>query len=506
MAAQQIQIAETIRAMKLALKRRPDDAEDSDDLATYTNRGNKLKRRAQFVREGRLDNTGRLAYRKTINHAGYTRQIIASKPPLLDDDGELHSPGSSDDEHERHLEPAEEDPFGQVRLQQLLRPITAAHELVEHPGLSAAYKSSALTQMTEDAADALRRERDCLLSAKRLLRRFRGEPDWVPCGTFEGEHDEMLLHEQTAQSMDISEDSAANASGPRSVLADSNGEIGTDVAMEDNGIPDTPELSNGVHAIDMARSDQTANGDHGVVDIKDVAGEPTPRADDPVKEVEDSTIVENGTVNSEAVEDGSLLAVSNPTLDILRRSTDRADSENGSHSGSGKTHGMTTRARARSPDLTPSPSPTPSDSASAIPAIHPWFIAPSSSIPDRDLGLPGNEAAETRKILLLYCQKQEQVIRSLETLYFGLQKAERLRSYVFRAAKASGHLLDDGKGNWRTEMSDGEDWYDPDEWNLAAWELKDGVLEKGKDEVEDPAEEEGRRGGRRRRVAGAKAG
>lgn len=60
-------------------------------------------------------------------------------------------------------------------------------------------------------------------------------------------------------------------------------------------------------------------------------------------------------------------------------------------------------------------------------------------------------------------------------------------------------------------MSDGEDWYDIEEWGLGWADLKlakDGTygLEKGKDEAEDlfPGDEgqDGRRvGGRRRRVA-----
>lgn len=64
-----------------------------------------------------------------------------------------------------------------------------------------------------------------------------------------------------------------------------------------------------------------------------------------------------------------------------------------------------------------------------------------------------------------------------------------------------------------TEMSDGEDWYDPADWGLTERELKvgkDGVwgLEKGKDEVEDFGGEdgEGRRVRGRRRGVGAQAG
>lgn len=104
---------------------------------------------------------------------------------------------------------------------------------------------------------------------------------------------------------------------------------------------------------------------------------------------------------------------------------------------------------------------------------------------------------------MLYVQKQENIVRQLSTLYDGLQRADRLRWETYRACKAEGHMVPDGKGGVVTEMSDGEDWYDAEDWGLTARDLKDGKLEKGKDEVEDVAEEEGRRvGGRRRRVVG----
>lgn len=61
--AQQMHIAETIRSMKLAMKRRADDS-DSDADIPRTNRGNKLKRKAKHVQQDRLDDTGRVSYRK----------------------------------------------------------------------------------------------------------------------------------------------------------------------------------------------------------------------------------------------------------------------------------------------------------------------------------------------------------------------------------------------------------------------------------------------------------
>lgn len=61
---QQIMVAETIRAMKLAMKRRASDSESDGDIRQHTNRGNKLRRGAKNVQEDRLDDTGGLSYRK----------------------------------------------------------------------------------------------------------------------------------------------------------------------------------------------------------------------------------------------------------------------------------------------------------------------------------------------------------------------------------------------------------------------------------------------------------
>lgn len=62
--AQQLHFAETIRSMKLAMKRQPNDSDSDADIPHHTNRGNKLKRKARHVQQDRLDDTGRLAYRQ----------------------------------------------------------------------------------------------------------------------------------------------------------------------------------------------------------------------------------------------------------------------------------------------------------------------------------------------------------------------------------------------------------------------------------------------------------
>ena len=73
MAQQQIQFSETIRAMKLAMKRRPDDADSDDSIQANTNRGNKLKRKAGYVQHGQLNHSGSLAYKKVKPRSSHSR-------------------------------------------------------------------------------------------------------------------------------------------------------------------------------------------------------------------------------------------------------------------------------------------------------------------------------------------------------------------------------------------------------------------------------------------------
>lgn len=105
--------------------------------------------------------------------------------------------------------------------------------------------------------------------------------------------------------------------------------------------------------------------------------------------------------------------------------------------------------------------------------IHPIFLAPKSAHPDRDLGLPEQEAEDVRRLLQLYVQKQEEVCRGTKRLYEGLLKADRQRRTVLSWAKAEAHC------GPNRDMSDGEDWYDQEEWGLTE------DLKKGQDEEEE---------------------
>lgn len=137
-------------------------------------------------------------------------------------------------------------------------------------------------------------------------------------------------------------------------------------------------------------------------------------------------------------------------------------------------HRMRTRAQAQAASEKAASSRTRSISpASWIPpVVHPLFLMPESARPDRDLGLPAGEAEEIRRMVMLFVQKQEEVCRGAERLYIGLLRADRMRKTVFKWCKAEGHV---------GEMSDGEDWYDKEEWGL------DEDLRKGHDDEEDDA-------------------
>lgn len=143
-------------------------------------------------------------------------------------------------------------------------------------------------------------------------------------------------------------------------------------------------------------------------------------------------------------------------------------------------HRMTTRAQAQAVSDNSASSRTRSASSASWvpPAIHPLYQIPDAALPDRDLGLPAHEAEETRRILIAYVQKQEEVVRGAAKLYDGLLRADRMRKTVLKWCKAEGHV---------GEMSDGEDWYDKEEWGL------EEDLKKGHDDEEEDVATQGKK-------------
>lgn len=377
----------------------------------------------------------------------------------------------------------------------LLAPLTSASELATHPSLSIPYTSKSLLEMAESARELVHREREALWRAKQLLNRFRGDEVWVPLEKMETVQDTLLLDDEL-----INEDYSINDSTmsieQQAALVDGTQQASLSSTNGAGGNPSIPTAqdgeANGVNTMDMANGDGV-----GVNATEKVEEQDAPLADAPNGSNEDNNLadVEDQGAEQESKEEPTAMqidgaeggAVAQPETeegdDAMDTGSVRKSVEREASPASTVGHRMTTRAKAReSNSPAPLDSHSPSPVPSSIPSINPFFNFPATCLPDRDFGLPAQEAEDTRRVLVLYVQKQEQVVREANALLQGLLKADRMRKDVFRWAKAEGHV---------GELSDGEDWYDMEEWGLTE------PLKKGKDEEEMEDEGRGKRKGRR---------
>ncbi|KNG48626.1 cyclin b1 interacting protein 1 [Stemphylium lycopersici] len=367
---------------------------------------------------------------RRIEHAGYHRSILQRNPPRYDPDGDEVE---VDDEYEEEddVEPVEENPYGNIQLESLLAPLTSAADLPNHPALSVAFTSRHLTDLANEAGALSRKEQVTNARAKNLFVKLQGDSTFAPAA--------LAAMSDTPFRPSHSRHSNARL------------EEGQEQQVHDAEMRETVEGGQDVDMEDAAQPNGT-NGDTG-------------------SEVNGTHTLTNGTHSGSADEpqvngEGEHSPMGEDASDTASQQT---------------AHRMTTRTRARAHAAsTPSPPQSPSGSN----AVHPLFIHPIESLPDRDFGLPSNEAEETRMLLMAYVQKQEEVARITSDLYQGLLQADRMRQDVYKWSKAEGHI---------GEMSDGEDWYDNEEWGL------EQDLAKGRDEEEDETAVAGKKSTRQRR-------
>lgn len=411
-----------------------------------------LKRRAQYTRHGKPENSSDPApYKKRIEHAGYQRYILHRNPPRFDPDGDIVE-NHDEYEDEEELSTVEEDPYAGIKLEEILMPLSSAADLATHPALSVAYTSKHLTNLTADAGTISRREQQLLWRAKNLFTKFQGDISYIPTGL-----------------LDLDEGDALR-------------EPPINVTNGTNGV--TRAITNGVSPHPYSQTTESGQVQNGVdahdVDMEDVLltnGNHLPNNTTGGHATTEATPSQNGV----RVVNGNLdhMEEQVPHENGVQQAPQAADdaSEVGSEQAS---HRMTTRARAQATS-----DPSQSDSPfSMTDYIHPMYSFQTDSVPDRDFGLPASEAEETRLLLLAFVQKQEELSRTATDLYMGMLQGERMRQEVFKAAKAEAHI---------GEMSDGEDWYDQEEWDL------DQELIKGRDEEEDETAVAGKKSTRQRR-------
>lgn len=486
---------ETLRALTKAVKRKDYDSDSDDFIEHSSNRGRKLKRRARFVRQGQLGPpNGPATYREIVEHAGYQRAVISRNPPIIDEEGyELDSDDDQGRIAEAQAAVAEDDPYSGIRIDEILAPLTSAADLANHPALSHPFRSQALTELTTQGLGLLHKEREALAAVRPLLTRLCGDHTWASCEMMLGSNDDELF----------------------ALLRNSNG---TSKLSNQNGTPakdakDALLKTNGTGA--------KVNGSHPKTQVTPVSTKPQNPTED---EDPDVTMEDIEPTFQASTEVNGVKGVKRPSKDNKQPGESAAVGSNEEEQidpdetiGEDEVPGCADSEQPAQPEHAPNGKPVPADEsvkptdkpeangvgvdkskdqrsglvgvhqeaangsrvASTMvdglyeEAIHPYFMVPPSAYPNRDAALPENEAEEVRRLLQLYVQKQEEVCRGTKDLYEGLLRADRMRKEVLKWSKAEAHC------GANRDMSDGEDWYDKEEWGL----VED--LKKGQDEEEE---------------------
>ncbi|KAK4180258.1 RXT2-like protein [Triangularia setosa] len=464
---QQALVMETILGIRKKLKRKSYDSDSDSSIEQPTNRGNKLKKRSRFVARGRLTGSaGPAGYKEIAEHAGYQRAIINHNPPLIDQDG--YDITSDDDEQEVQEALAiamDDNPYSDVHLEQIFRPLTSVTDLPTHPAISKPFTSRALTELVDQARIIMQSENKALWKVKPLLTKLVGDNTWVPCGLMSGPDDALLFTDPTRffhrpdrqrlrpTAAPVAATTNGVASAPDSTSGESAGRERVDGAVPGPSAPTSEDTLDGETLPDAAAetngvaSTETRRPQEGQEEPPQVNGD-SKQDERPGEEVH------AGDTNKDEADDEDVVMAEAPKRrDMLSRPDIRLEPP--------RNNGT--------PVLAPTSDPFGPDA----PFIHPMFIAPREARQDRNMGLAEHEAEELRRWLQAYVQKQEEVCRGAKKLYEQLLRADRLRKQVLMWAKAEAHC---GPNN---HMSDGEDWYDKEEWGLTE------DLKKGEDEVEE---------------------
>jgi hypothetical protein len=373
----------------------------------------------------------------------------------------------------------------------ILAPLTSATDLPHHPTLSIPFTSKVLTTLADQGGDLMRKENQSLWRVKHLLTRLCGDYSWAPCGLMIGPNDIDLYADDFAMSL-LRSSKVLAAGGVEEIQTATNGEPKAKHLLEPiNGGPEAADPIGDTPAKPGDEDASMADAGHKTVEN----GEPpkgeskgkasgnskttqlhTKTNGDIVNGEEDSGLPQNG--DKEKTQDEGLSQESRKdkgqALDQASKEAvdDQMDVDKQlDHEGSAALVPIT-QPDADLVEINGTAALTVSRTTDES-SIHPLFFPPPNARPDRDLALPEQEAEDIRRLLALYIQKQEEVCRGSTKLYEGLLKADRLRKSVLKWSKAEAHC------GLNQDMSDGEDWYDKEEWGLAE------DLKKGQDEEEE---------------------
>ncbi|KAL4930052.1 RXT2 domain-containing protein [Aspergillus undulatus] len=519
MAAQAALIADTIVGMKRALRNENDNSGPDEPITQPTNRGNKLRGNARYVKEGAMGYVhAEGLYKQKIEHAGYTRYVLNHNPIRYDSEGDELDDDDEDSEADAAV--AEENPFSEIALEHFLCPLKHPSELPTHPSLSHAYTSKALSHMTLAIEAKLRLERALLWRARNLHRQFLGDGGWAPCGLFETFEDRFIFGPQIASTRHSSPLPQYGADGANSGHKNASTENNTQNPSSTASLQEAPSPHD-VEANDVEMTVESTEGREHAPRHSDDNAPKEPKSevvDTSVGDLphhsetrEDGVKANGGSTESQGNqermsgpgrpnnvakgEETKEHAFADPEIRNKDGREEEADEDVDMENGLSPEppRRMTTRAQTNAgqpPTDSGRASPSASsDTLSSLPIPHPLYLVPDSVRPDPNNGLPPHEAEETRRLLWSYVQKQEETVRGFEHMLETLLRALRMKEDVFEWCKAEGHV---------GEMSDGEDWYDREKWGLAEGEdLKKGADE---DEIETVEESRSNKRGRGRRA------
>ena len=366
--------------------------------------------------------------------------------------------------------------------------------------------------MVQTTEEKLRQERATLWRAKNLNRQFIGDESWMPCAGVESNQDWDLFEPQahpTAEQSGRKRKRTVNEDTSNGVQSHPD-HSGIETTIQEHGTSakaaignsQTDGQTNGTHTT-APQTDEVDNTETGVDDVDMISASTNGVhvKKSPHDSPSDMLVVADGVDRVDQAPDGPADTVTNGNNNDISEDQEHASNDESLPPPTRRiTRALaaeTNTSTAPTPPL--SPSSTITSLSSSLLVSDPIFLLsasvtashhfPSNSLARfAGLQLPVEELLETRRLLTMYIQKQEESVRGYETMLAKLIKAKRMRDRVYGWAKAEGHV---------GEMEDGEDWID-----LQVWGLKEGELSKGKDEeetAEHAAEEVGRKGKRRRR-------
>ncbi|KAI0169065.1 RXT2-like protein [Hypoxylon sp. FL1284] len=490
MASQQVLFAETIAAMKKARKRKAYESDSDSENQNHGNRGHKLQRRARFTHEGQLaPPSGPEVYKEVVDHAGFQRAIISQNPVLVDDEG--YEVDSDDDEeyaHEVAESAAEFNPYANVRLENILAPLTSVTDLPSHPTLSRPYSSKTLTELAKQACNTMQKENAALWKVKHLQTRLVGDHTWIPCEVMLGPNDMELFRDDY---MDYASQAQGSVKSDGNMLLLEDGQTRGGKVMGIAAKDHIPDINKKV----AVNGERRGSADIPMIDAEPVVGEST-AAPEPVmqggraaaekQKLDAKDDEQSGGPNGPEEKDARADATDTQKSAIVNAVNGTKESHSAARaSATNSVAGYVSQGEASAKAVhhdDPSSREVEhggSQAASVMSEpvddlpIHPLFLPPRAAHPDRDQGIPEAEAEDMRRLLQLYVQKQEEVCRGAKRLYLGLLRADRLRKTVLQWSKYEAHV------GANRDLSDGEDWYDKEEWGL------EEDLKKGQDEEEE---------------------